>query len=679
MRKLVTTLLVILSLNLTAISLNKFGHILSDKKENPVKYSIENNEYYVNFHNLKMIGNAFYNLDNKYLTLTTIEGNLPTTLRIYNKNAKLIFKKKYDSTINFTLSENKMFCAFATKNNLKKINLSNFQEKTFPKSLNFSINNIGELAYAINRSVFVSQKKYDFDDRISQIIYHGESIFISTSKTIFKIKSGNLKKIYQTENKIFEIKPNADKFYFVEKIKTVTGYNYKLYQMKESEVKFIQNVKRQVSECKNHGSIHSPLKYNETSYPSPIGNSYAEIQEYGNMLYCHPGVDFLGTPYENVYAVHSGYVKAVLTTGGDIYWRIAIANNNTNDESDGYLYAHLNHDTIPFTVGDYVEEGAVIGTLVDWPMPEFTHTHFARLHYSGEIWDGNWWTADDPLRDVVNIQDTIPPSFQNARENELFAFRDNFGVYLNSQDLSGSFDIIAKCYDIVNSDWKVDVKDISYQIIKAENDSVIFSRFSYSFDMPLDTYGNGQTDSMVLNTIYSHDELCHSTGNYENRDFYHIITNTNGDSLITEDDAQESFDSTITNDGNYWVKVIISDAAGNVVADSMSVYFNNGITENSDNNIETSHINVLLYPNPFNPNTTISFDLPMSANVDLSIYNIKGQKVKTLTNQKYSKGKHSLIWNGTNDENQNVSSGVYFYKFNVNGKTVNVKKCLLMK
>ena len=101
---------------------------------------------------------------------------------------------------------------------------------------------------------------------------------------------------------------------------------------------------------------------------------------------------------------------------------------------------------------------------------------------------------------------------------------------------------------------------------------------------------------------------------------------------------------------------------------------------NEDSSVNPVSDNALSnYPNPFNPNTTISFNIPKSGNVDLVIYNIKGQKVKTLTNEKYLKGEHSLIWNGKNDSNQNVSSGVYFYKLNVDGKTVNVKKCLLMK
>jgi len=103
---------------------------------------------------------------------------------------------------------------------------------------------------------------------------------------------------------------------------------------------------------------------------------------------------------------------------------------------------------------------------------------------------------------------------------------------------------------------------------------------------------------------------------------------------------------------------------------------------NSNDNCNVNYLKNYLadnYPNPFNPSTTISFNIRKSDIVNLSIFNIKGQKVKTLTNEEYKKGEHSLIWNGKNDSNRDVSSGVYFYKLNVGGKTVNVKKCLLMK
>jgi len=85
------------------------------------------------------------------------------------------------------------------------------------------------------------------------------------------------------------------------------------------------------------------------------------------------------------------------------------------------------------------------------------------------------------------------------------------------------------------------------------------------------------------------------------------------------------------------------------------------------------------HPNPFNPRTTIEFSIQNNSLIELSIYNIKGQKIKTLTNKDYTKGNHSVIWNGDEEIGKPVSSGIYYYKLNVNGKTEAVKKCLLLK
>jgi flagellar hook capping protein FlgD len=85
------------------------------------------------------------------------------------------------------------------------------------------------------------------------------------------------------------------------------------------------------------------------------------------------------------------------------------------------------------------------------------------------------------------------------------------------------------------------------------------------------------------------------------------------------------------------------------------------------------------YPNPFNPSTTISFSLPEECVVNLSVYNLKGQKIKTLAQNEYTKGTHSIVWNGTDDSGEFVSTGIYCYKLNVNGETEAFKKCLLLK
>jgi len=84
------------------------------------------------------------------------------------------------------------------------------------------------------------------------------------------------------------------------------------------------------------------------------------------------------------------------------------------------------------------------------------------------------------------------------------------------------------------------------------------------------------------------------------------------------------------------------------------------------------------YPNPFNPTTAISFSIPEESKIDLSVYNIKGQKVRTLTNNNFEKGNHSIVWNGRDDNDNRVSSGLYFYKLS-SGKSSAMKKMLLLK
>ncbi len=84
------------------------------------------------------------------------------------------------------------------------------------------------------------------------------------------------------------------------------------------------------------------------------------------------------------------------------------------------------------------------------------------------------------------------------------------------------------------------------------------------------------------------------------------------------------------------------------------------------------------YPNPFNPNTTISYNLKEAGQVTLEVYNIKGQKVRTLVNEHKDVGRYNIEWNGKNDNKQSVSSGMYFYKMK-SGVYTDTKKMILMK
>ncbi len=84
------------------------------------------------------------------------------------------------------------------------------------------------------------------------------------------------------------------------------------------------------------------------------------------------------------------------------------------------------------------------------------------------------------------------------------------------------------------------------------------------------------------------------------------------------------------------------------------------------------------YPNPFNPQTTIAFKLKDRGHVKIEVFNVNGELVKTLLNESRDAGGDKVTWNGTNNANQAVSSGVYFYKLVTNNFS-ETKKMVLLK
>ncbi|MCK5052486.1 MAG: T9SS type A sorting domain-containing protein [Candidatus Cloacimonetes bacterium] len=111
-----------------------------------------------------------------------------------------------------------------------------------------------------------------------------------------------------------------------------------------------------------------------------------------------------------------------------------------------------------------------------------------------------------------------------------------------------------------------------------------------------------------------------------------------------------------------------------------------GVTPVSNQLIEVNNINLVNYPNPFNPETTIYFETTnLHELAQIEIYNIKGQKVRTIDCHtepvEVSNGSNtfSVTWNGTDQNEQPVASGIYFYQLNMDNKVIATKKCLLLK
>ncbi|MFO7897056.1 MAG: FlgD immunoglobulin-like domain containing protein [Candidatus Cloacimonadales bacterium] len=107
--------------------------------------------------------------------------------------------------------------------------------------------------------------------------------------------------------------------------------------------------------------------------------------------------------------------------------------------------------------------------------------------------------------------------------------------------------------------------------------------------------------------------------------------------------------------------------------------WNPGVSNVSEEIIVSNVIELSNYPNPFNPTTTISFNLPSDSDVLVEVYNVKGQKVKTLLNEKMVAGSNSVFWNGEDNNGSKVSSGVYLYRVKTDDFVSKTARMLILK
>ncbi len=149
---------------------------------------------------------------------------------------------------------------------------------------------------------------------------------------------------------------------------------------------------------------------------------------------------------------------------------------------------------------------------------------------------------------------------------------------------------------------------------------------------------------------------------------YDIFQNSNTNTCSDQLDPHKTYRYYIT--ANY----------GNFESDSSNVITILSEGVDNEDNLEKPIINCLNqnYPNPFNPCTKVSFSISERLPVKVSIYNIKGQCVRTLLNERLEKGRYDVVWSGDNDQGRRVSSGIYFVQMHT-PKYTNIKKALLLK
>jgi hypothetical protein len=317
-------------------------------------------------------------------------------------------------------------------------------------------------------------------------------------------------------------------------------------------------------------------------------------------------------------------------------------------QDEGWTYWHITLETIPFNIGDYVPTGAYVGDIATWPVADFHHVHFTRQLYPGDI---NWYDAvDNPIEFMVPDTDTQAPTFSDAQTGQLFSFcQDNSPTEVDKDAVSGNVDIIARIADkITDTYWDIVPYEIDWWI-NGSGGSVPTTLFvTFTEDCP--------PSSTVTGVVYKEEGIWDTEGDYDDRDYYFIVTNTDGDGVVETDDDDFYFDSTTLPDGNYTLYVRASDFAGNTVTRSMgfTIANNTGVGGEDEGIVPKEFALYPAMPNPATDNALITFALPRACEVNLDLYDVKGRKVAALAQGDYQPGEYDIPVSGLN-------SGVYVY------------------
>ncbi len=313
----------------------------------------------------------------------------------------------------------------------------------------------------------------------------------------------------------------------------------------------------------------------------PIGNAWGNYQNYGSSPYCHNGQDIMVPALAPAVAIKPGYVKAIWLGGSSMYNGVTVADSAGAAFCSGYMYYHIDDTTIRVQVGDTVVVGDTLGLIATWSVADFHHNHFSANRDSGTIWSQYGAFYRNPLLDLSPDDDSIVPTFINAYSGQRFAIcRNNTSTYQTKDSVHGTVDFICRLDDRINHRlWRVCIYRIDYSIRDTLGNYVVPLTRSVEMSDSIDGYTRQQS-----RVVYKQDATCRTRCNYDSlaRQYFYIFTNTDGDSLIEPSDSLAGWNTTLSADGDYWVKVVARDEHGNTAADSMMVKVRNDTTSRHD-------------------------------------------------------------------------------------------------
>ena len=624
-------------------------------------------------------------------------------LHFYSPNGKFLFSRSYSGADMFGFSKSGNKFGIRNAENLLVVSILDRTVEKFEKGYQFDVSENDKLiAVALVNKI----KIYGYGSLIRIIktgLSYPRKVQVYADKQIVAVVDKRTLHVYSiTDGRLIFLKQiNGALSYRDLKIvgdKIVTGIHkrtetesrglLRTYSINGNLNKEMQSLGRQIKHFegidlpKQNNSDYDPIPWPFAPFDSmrTIWNHYEQHMGSGiTSSYLHQGLDLITPIGEHTYAVADGIVKCVLTLGGASYWRIAISDTQAAGFSDGWLYAHLIQNTIQFDVGDTVQIHDYLGDIIYWSS-NWGHIHFVQIRDSGLVWsysDNEWGINFNPMLALQPLSDTTPPYIDTVFNYSKFGFCLNeTSTYLQPDSLYGNIDIIVKVVDYAGaSEWQQPAYRTYYWIKKVSNDSLIFPRMMGQILNHQYPFYEGNHYVPYATVIYKRDAILHGSSWMSTvRNFHHVVTNSNGDSLIELSEKNLAFSTSNYLDGAYRIFIEVFDEAGNSDIDSMDVQFKNGITSVVGNNEEpVSYSLKQNFPNPFNPETKIEFEIPKKEFVQLIIYDVLGREVAMLVNEELKAGSYNVVWNAEKN-----GSGVYFYKIKA-GDYTDIKRMLLVK
>ena len=638
-----------------------------------------------------------------FMDMTHHYNNL-LTIHFYSKEGELLFSEQLKGAALFGFSTTGNKFGVGSAKYLKIISVPDHHVETYPGGYQFDLSedeNLVAIATKNKATVYSSGKLFkEFQtgflySRKIKISSNNDMLAVIDKKglNVYSLSTGKLIFRHHLKGK------NSYRDLLLKNGKILTGIHYRdhgvskgiltiynrLGQIELKKIEATKNFKtfQKQQKLQKSSSLFEQLPWPFVPFDSmhTVWNHYEQHMGTGaSSSYLHQGLDIITPIAEPTYAVQAGIVKCVLTLGGAVYWRTAISPVQQPGYSNGWLYAHLIHESIQVDVGDTVQVHDYLGDIIAWDS-DWGHIHFVEITDSGLVWqygDNEWGINYNPLLSLLSPADTVAPIIENISDSSKFAFCTNeTSNYLSPDSLYGDIDIIAKVVDYVSdSPWQQPAYETFYWVKKLPMREIVFPRtLGQILNHAYPFYGSSKYQPYAT-VIYKRDSFLRaSSWMSQQRNYYHILTNNNGDSLGDLAEKDLAFATTNYPDGDYRIFVEARDEYGNATVDSMDIKFKNGLTAVS-NDFGKQPFKFQLfqnYPNPFNSSTLIRYAIATPGFVRLKIFDINGREIGTLVNEFQSIGNYQVHFNA-----RELASGIYFYELKMRDFSA-VKKLIVVR